>query len=384
MEHIPFNRPYPVGTETAHIEDAIARAHLSADGEYTRLCAKWLEEHTGSTQALLTPSCTAALEIAAILADVGPGDEVVMPSFTFVSTANAFVLRGATPVFVDVRPDTLNVDEEAVADALTERTKALVPVHYAGVGCEMKPLLELAASCRALVIEDAAQGLLSTYRGQALGSLGQLGALSFHETKNVTCGEGGALLVNDQAFAGRAEIIREKGTNRSQFYRGQVDKYTWVDLGSSHVLSDLNAAFLWGQLERAETITRKRLEIWRIYHEAFEELEAGGQVRRPIVPEHCAHNAHLYYLLANDERTRDAVIAHLNEHGVNAVFHYVPLHSSPGGRRYGRSIGELPVTDEMAGRLLRLPLYTQMTLDEVERVVEAVFAAVAAVSGVRG
>jgi dTDP-4-amino-4,6-dideoxygalactose transaminase len=257
-------------------------------------------------------------------------------------------------------------------------------VHYAGVGCEMKPLLELASSCRALVIEDAAQGLLSTYRGQALGSLGQLGALSFHETKNVTCGEGGALLVNDQAFAERAEIIREKGTNRSQFYRGQVDKYTWVDLGSSHVLSDLNAAFLWGQLERAETITRKRLEIWRIYHEAFEELEAGGQVRRPIVPEHCAHNAHLYYLLANDERTRDAVIAHLNEHGVNAVFHYVPLHSSPGGRRYGRSIGELPVTDEMAGRLLRLPLYTQMTLDEVERVVEAVFAAVAAVSGVRG
>jgi dTDP-4-amino-4,6-dideoxygalactose transaminase len=375
-DHIPFNRPFPVGTESGHIDDAIARGQLSGDGEYTRLCSAWLEERTTAQHALLTPSCTAALEIAAVLADVGPGDEVIMPSFTFVSTANAFVLRGATPVFVDIRPDTLNLDEGKVAAAITPATKAIVPVHYAGVSCGMDSLMDIAIDHKLLVIEDAAQGLLSSYRGRPLGSLGHLAALSFHETKNVTCGEGGALLVNDEEFLERAEIVREKGTNRSQFYRGHVDKYTWVDIGSSHVMSDLNAAFLWGQFGQADEITKRRLEIWRLYHGAFEELEADGLLRRPVVPDGCRHNAHLYYLLASDGRARDALLASLNKRGVNAVFHYIPLHSSPAGRKYGRAAAPLSVTDDAARRLLRLPLYTGMPTEAIERAITTVVEAV--------
>jgi dTDP-4-amino-4,6-dideoxygalactose transaminase len=372
MDHIPFNRPYPVGTESGHIDDAIERGHLSGDGEYTRRCAGWLEERTNSLHALLTPSCTSALEIAAVLAGVGPGDEVIMPSFTFVSTANAFVLRGATPVFVDIRPDTLNLDETQVEAAVTPAARAIVPVHYAGVACEMDGLGEIAERHELLVIEDAAQGMLSSYRGRPLGSIGQLGTLSFHETKNVTCGEGGALLVNDDGLIERAEIVREKGTNRSQFYRGQVDKYTWVDIGSSHVMSELSAAFLWGQLGQADEITGRRLAIWRRYHDAFEGLEAAGLARRPIVPDDCRHNAHLYYLLLSDAQARNSVLDRLNQTGVNAVFHYIPLHSSPAGRKYGRAVGELPVTDDAAGRLLRLPLYTGMPDEAVEQAINAV------------
>lgn len=372
MGHIPFNRPFPVGTESGHIDDAIERGHLSGDGEYTRRCAGWLEERTNVRTALLTPSCTSALEIAAILAGVGPGDEVIMPSFTFVSTANAFVLRGATPVFVDIRPDTLNLDEKHVEAAVTPATRAIVPVHYAGVACEMDALGEVAQRHGLLLIEDAAQGLLSTYQSRPLGSFGQLGALSFHETKNVTSGEGGALLVNDEELVARAEIVREKGTNRSQFYRGQVDKYTWVDIGSSHVMSELSAAFLWGQLGQADEITARRLAIWRRYHEAFEELEAAGLVRRPIVPGDCRHNAHLYYLLLPDADARNGVLERLNQMGVNAVFHYIPLHSSPAGRKYGRAAGELPVTEDAAGRVLRLPLYTGMPDSAVEQTIRTV------------
>jgi dTDP-4-amino-4,6-dideoxygalactose transaminase len=326
---IPFNRAHLTGRELHFISEAHAAMHLAGDGEFTKRCNGWLEETIGSSQALLTHSCTAALEIAALLSGVGPGDEVIMPSYTFVSTANAFVLRGATPVLIDVRADTLNMDEGLIAEALSERTRAIVPVHYAGVSCEMDAILELARAHNLLVIEDAAQGIMATYKGRALGSMGQLGALSFHETKNVTCGEGGALLVNDAAYGPRAEILREKGTNRSQFLRGQVDKYTWVDIGSSYLPSELCAAFLWAQLQEAHALTARRLAMWAQYHRAFEPMERAGLVRRPVVPTECQHNAHMYYLLLPDLEARGRFIDRMNAAGIMTVFHYVPLDVSP-------------------------------------------------------
>jgi dTDP-4-amino-4,6-dideoxygalactose transaminase len=314
-------------------------------------------EMTGCRRALLTHSCTAALEMAAILADLGPGDEVIMPSFTFVSTANAVVLRGALPVFVDVRADTLNIDESLIEAAITPRTKAIFVVHYAGVACEMDAIMSLARRHHLLVMEDAAQGLMSSYRGRPLGSIGDLAAISFHETKNVIAGEGGVLLINDPALIARAEIIREKGTNRSQFFRGQVDKYTWVDIGSSYVPGEVAAAFLLAQLEHAAEITEERLTLWALYHEAYQGLESAGALRRPMVPDHCRHNAHMYYLLLSDLSARTRFIEELNKAGVNTVFHYVPLHSSPAGRKYGRTHGSMTITERYSERLVRMPMW---------------------------
>lgn len=354
---IPFNRPHMTGRETANIAAAHARGHLSGDGHFTRVCSRWLEETTGARKALLTHSCTAALEMAALLAGLQPGDEVILPSYTFVSTANAFVLRGAVPVFVDVRPDTLNLDERQVEAAITPRTRVLVPVHYAGVACEMDALGDLAQRHGLLVVEDAAQAILSSYRGRPLGTIGHLGALSFHETKNIISGEGGALLVGDDRFAERAEILREKGTNRACFFRGQVDKYTWVDLGSSYLPGEIVAAFLAAQMEEAQAITARRLALWDRYHAAFEASERSGRVRRPVVPAHCAHNAQMYYLLLPDLGDRTRFIARLQERGIHCVFHYQPLHAAPQGRISGRAAGDLPVTTDVADRLVRLPLW---------------------------
>ncbi len=364
--NIPFNKPHMTGKELWYIAQAHANGHLAGDGSFTKKCNGWLEQRTGTHKALLTHSCTAALEMAAILADIQPGDEVIMPSYTFVSTANAFVLRGAVPVFVDIRPDTLNIDEAQIEAAITEKTKAIVPVHYAGVGCEMDTIMAIARKHGLLVIEDAAQGIMSTYKGRPLGSIGHLGALSFHETKNIISGEGGALLVNDPALGERAEIIREKGTNRSLFFRGQVDKYTWVDVGSSFLPSELVAAFLWAQMEEADSITRQRLSLWNTYHQWMEEPEKSGRVRRPVIPAHCAHNAHMYYLLLQDLERRTAFIARLKGLGIHPVFHYVPLHSSPAGLRFGRADGELTVTDNIAERLVRLPLWLGLEEQQVE------------------
>lgn len=368
---IPFNRAARAGNEQAYIDAAIEGGHLSADGPFTRDCSRLLEEMLGSP-VLLVHSCTAALEMAALLGEVGPGDEVIMPSYTFVSTANAFVLRGATPVFVDITEDTLNLDVEAVAAAVTPRTKAIVPVHYAGVSCDMDRLGAIAAEHSLLLIEDAAQGLLSSYRGRPLGTMGQLGAISFHETKNITCGEGGALIVNSPELMDRAEILREKGTDRSRFFRGQTDKYTWMDLGSSHALSELGAAFLKAQLEEVERLTARRLAIWDAYRDAFVDLEGQGRVRLPVVPADCVHNAHMFYLLLGDLDKREALIAHLRGHGIGAVFHYVPLHSSTAGRRFGRAGGSLAVTDDASARLVRLPLWPELSDAQVQRVTAAV------------
>lgn len=369
---IPFNRPFTLGTEFAHIQDAISSGRLSGDGVFTRRCHNWIEQHTGCGKALLTQSCTAALEMAAMLASTQPGDEIVMPSFTFVSTANAFALRGAVPVFVDVRPDTLNLDESQLEAAITSRTKAIVAVHYAGVACEMDYIMEVADRHQLLVIEDAAQGVMSTYKGRSLGAIGQLAAISFHETKNVTCGEGGALMVNEQLWEGRAQVIWEKGTNRAQYFRGEVEKYTWVDLGSSYLPSEISAAFLWAQLQNAESITERRMKIWNQYHAGFAELDHEDRVRRPVIPVECTHNAHMYYLLLPDIERRDALLRHLNASGVNAIFHYVPLHSSPAGKRFGRPHGDLRITLEISGRLLRLPLWIGMDEAQVQRVIVAV------------
>lgn len=354
---IPFNKPYMTGRELWYIAQAHANGQLSGDGMFTKKCHAWLEERTGSSTALLTHSCTAALEMAAILADIQPGDEVIMPSYTFVSTANAFVLRGAVPVFVDIRPDTLNIDEAKIEDAITPRTKAVVPVHYAGVACEMDAIMSIAQQHKLVVIEDAAQGIMSTYKGKSLGAIGHLGAYSFHETKNIIAGEGGALLVNDDRFAERAEIIREKGTNRSKFFRGEVDKYTWVDIGSSYLPSELVAAFLLAQMEEADSITTRRLNVWQFYHEQFADLEIAGCLRRPVVPKECLHNAHMYYILLPDEPTRAQLITRLKSEGIHSVFHYVPLHSSPMGLQVGRMSGSLNVTNDISERLLRLPLW---------------------------
>ena len=372
---IPFNKPYMTGKELWYISQAHANGHLAGDGQFTAKCSAWLQQRVGCHKALLTNSCTAALEMAAILADIGPGDEVIMPSYTFVSTANAFALRGAIPVFVDIRPDTLNIDETKIEAAITERTKAIVPVHYAGVACEMDTIMDIARRHDLLVIEDAAQGVVATYKCRPLGSIGHLGAFSFHETKNIISGEGGALLVNDPKLVERAEIIREKGTNRSQFLRGQVDKYTWVDLGSSFLPGEILAAFLWAQMEEADSITQRRVAIWDRYHAAFEEAETRQQVRRPIVPSGCTHNAHMYYLLLSDLEHRSSFIERLREKKISPVFHYVPLHSAPMGQRLGRSSGDMTNTDSLSQRLVRLPLWLGLE-EHFERVASEARAAI--------
>ena len=371
---IPFNKPYMTGKELWYIAQAHANGHMAGDGNFTKQCQSWLETRTGAHKALLTHSCTAALEMTAILADLQPGDEVIMPSYTFVSTANAFVLRGATPVFIDIRPDTLNLDETKIEAAITGRTKAIVPVHYAGISCDMDAIMAIANRHQLLVIEDAAQGVMSAYQNRPLGSIGHMGCLSFHETKNIISGEGGALLINDARFAERAEIIREKGTNRSQFFRGQVDKYTWVDIGSSYLPGEIIAAFLAAQMEEAESITAQRLTIWQAYHTALNHLESNGQLRRPVIPLNCQHNAHMYYVLLNSLEARTRVIQSLKECGVNAVFHYVPLHSAPAGQRFGRVSGSLENTERLADCLLRLPLWVGMA-DQVEYITECLTSA---------
>ncbi|MCA3238981.1 MAG: dTDP-4-amino-4,6-dideoxygalactose transaminase [Curvibacter sp.] len=368
---IPFNRPFMTGKELFYIAEAHFNGMLAGDGAFTKRCHKWLEDATGAKKALLTHSCTAALEMAALLADIKPGDEVIMPSYTFVSTANAFVLRGGIPVFVDVRKDTMNLDEKLVEAAITSRTRAIVPVHYAGVACEMDTIMDIARRHNLLVIEDAAQGMLSTYKGRMLGGIGDLGAYSFHETKNVVSGEGGALLVNTPAYGVRAEIIREKGTDRSRFFRGEVDKYTWQEAGSSFLPGELIAAFLWAQLLEAQEITQQRLDVWNRYHQLLAPLEQQGVLRRPIVPDACRHNAHMYYVLLAPQTDRSAVLAHLKSHGINAVFHYVPLHSSPAGLRYARVHGDLPVTTDQAERLVRLPLWVGLAHDQQDLIVDA-------------
>ena len=372
MEPIPFNRPYLVGTETSYIEQAARGGWLAAGGDFAARCEAALAERTGAKRVLLTHSATAALEASALLAGIGPGNEVIMPSFTFVTTASAFALRRATPVFVDVDPETLNLDPAAVEAAVTDATKAIVPVHYAGVGCDMDALSAIAVDREIVLIEDAAQGLMSSYRERPLGSLGSLGAISFHETKNVTCGEGGALLVNDPEMVERAEIVWTKGTDRARFERGEVDRYTWVEVGSSFGLGEVSAAFLYGQLEQVEKITERRLELWHRYHDAFAELEEAGALRRPVVPADRTHNAHMYYVLLPDREARDRLLADLSECQILAVFHYVPLHGSPAGERLGRVAGSLATTEDVAGRIARLPLYTGMTEDESGRVIEAV------------
>ena len=368
-ENIPFNFPYMTGKELYYIAEAHFNGRLAGDGPFTKHCHQWLEQRTGCIKALLTHSCTAALEIAALLLDIEQGDEIIMPSYTFVSTANAFALRGAIPVFVDIRADTLNIDETKIEAAITERTKAIVPVHYAGVGCEMDTIMDIAKRHNLWVIEDAAQGVMSTYKGRPLGAIGHLGAYSFHETKNIISGEGGALLINDERFVERAEIIREKGTNRGQFFRGQVDKYTWLDIGSSYLPGEIIAAFLWAQMEEAQLITDRRLSIWNQYHQALAPLEAAGKLRRPIIPDECQHNAHMYYILLDSLATRTRIIKTLNEQGINTVFHYVPLHRAPAGQQYGRIHGELTNTEVLSDCLLRLPLWVGM--DSVDRVVNA-------------
>ena len=375
---IPFNKPYATGAEYDYIREAIANAHVSGNGPFTRRCERRLEEELGSGRVLLTHSGTGALEMAALLAGIGPRDEVIMPSFAFPSLPNAVVLRGGVPVFVDIREDTLNLDEELVEGAITDHTRAIAPVDYAGVGAELDPLIRLARAHDLVVIEDAAQGYGASYRGRPLGTKADVACLSFHETKNVISGEGGALVVNRPEWVERAEVIQEKGTNRSQFFRGQVDKYTWVDVGSSYVVSDIGAAFLWAQLEHGEEITGKRLQIWQWYHEALEDLETEGRIRRPRVPEQCEHNAHMYYVLLEPGTHRDRFIERMADEDVNVVFHYVPLHSSPAGERYGRTHGSLATTDSVSERLVRLPLWVGMTVGDATRVAEAAVRAVAA------
>lgn len=345
------------GKELSNIEKAHANGHLAGDGTFTKYCSGWIEQRLGVVKTLLTHSCTGALEIAALLCELEPGDEVILPSYTFVSTANAFVLRGAVPVFVDIRPDTLNIDEEAIESAITPKTKVIVVVHYAGVACEMDRILDIARRHELIVIEDSAQGILSTYKGKPLGSLGQLSALSFHETKNIISGEGGALLINDPKYIQRAEIIREKGTNRSLFFRGAVDKYTWVDIGSSYLPGEVISAFLAGQLDSASEITSRRLQIWNRYHQHFRDAEHDGMLRRPVIPNDCVHNGHMYYLVLPTLDMRTKFIAGMKNKGIQTVFHYVPLHSAPAGLRYGRVHGNLEHTNSLSERLVRLPLW---------------------------
>jgi len=366
---IPYAKPFIIGHELDYVAEAVRDGHLSGNGEFTKRCQRWLEEHFATPRALLTQSCTAALEMAAILCDLGPGDEVVMPSFTFVSTANAFVLRGARPVFVDIRQDTLNIDERLIEQALGPRTRAIVAMHYGGVGCDMQAIMSLARTRQLRVVEDAAHAFLARHGDRPLGAIGDLGCLSFHETKNVISGEGGALLVQAPDLVARAEIIWEKGTNRSAFFRGELDRYTWVDIGSSFLPSELMAAFLWGQLEHAERITRRRRALAEMYHARLADLERDGVC---VLCDAAAGSGHIFHLLARDARERDALVASLKKHGILAVSHYVPLHSAPAGRRYGRTAGTMSVTDRVSETLVRLPLYFEMRDTEVETVCEAV------------
>jgi dTDP-4-amino-4,6-dideoxygalactose transaminase len=369
---IPFNKPFIAGAELFHIARAVTLGNLSGDGHFTEQCARVLEQRFSIPKVLMTPSCTAALEMAAQLCDLKPGDEVIMPSFTFVSTANAVVQQGARPVFVDIRRDTLNIDEQKLAEAITPRTRAIFAVHYAGVGCEMDTIMDLARKHKLLVVEDAAQGVNGFYKGRALGSIGHLGCYSFHETKNVICGEGGALCINDPRFAVRAEIIRDKGTNRKQFFRGQVDKYTWVDVGSSYVPSEIACAFLYGQLEHLDRITSRRREVYANYNRLLAGLASRVAIGLPCIPDECQSNSHLYYLLLENEALRNELMACLQGQGIAAVFHYVPLHTAPMAGKLGLAVGELPVTEDIAPRLLRLPLYFDLTSAEQESVVGAI------------
>lgn len=379
-EKILFNRPYMTGKELNYITEAKSGHMLAGDGLFTKKCHQWIEQSSGCDKALLTHSCTAALEMAALLLDIQPGDEVIMPSYTFVSTANAFVLRGGVPVFVDIREDTLNLDEKLIEAAITPRTKAIVPVHYAGVSCEMDTIMKIARKHGIKVVEDAAQGVMSSYKGKALGSIGNLGAFSFHETKNVISGEGGALLVNDPQFSLRAEMIREKGTDRSRFFRGEVDKYTWQEIGSSFLPGELIAAFLWAQLEEAKLITDARLRIWDIYHSLLAPLEDEGMLRRPIIPIDCQHNAHMYYVLLNPKLDRQAILSELKRHEIYAVFHYVPLHSAPAGKRFAKVHGSMAVTESQSERLLRLPLWVGLEQEQQHRIVDVLTRAIKAMS----
>lgn len=370
---IDFNVPPYVGTEMDYVREAAEKNRkICGDGPFSRKCHAWMEERFGAEKVLLTTSGTAALEMAAVLCDLKPGDEVILPSFTFSSTATAFQAMGATLVFVDIRPDTMNIDEAKIEDAITERTRVIVPVHYAGVACEMDEIVRIARKHGLIVVEDAAQGVMSTYKGRALGTIGAFGCYSFHETKNYSMGEGGALVINDPAYIERAEIIREKGTNRSLFRLGQVDKYTWVDRGSSYLQSDLNAAYLWAQLERADEINEDRLVTWHAYYEAFAPLAEAGRVELPVVPEGCVHNAHMFYLKVRDLEERTAFIEHLKQHGVMAVFHYVPLHSSPAGLKFGRFHGEDVYTTRESDRLVRLPMYYGLSEDDRLTIIDVV------------
>ena len=369
---ISFNVPPVVGNELKYIEQAIGNHKICGDGEFTRKCSAWMEEKTGTAKALLTTSCTHATEMAALLADIQPGDEVVMPSFTFVSTADAFVLRGAKVKFVDIRPDTMNIDETLIEDAITDKTKAIVPVHYAGVGCEMDTIMDIARKHHLLVIEDAAQGVMSSYKGKALGTIGDYGCYSFHETKNYSMGEGGALLIKDPDMIERAEIVREKGTNRSKFFRGQIDKYTWVDAGSSYLPSELNAAYLWAQLEQADMVNENRLKSWNLYKELLTPLAEKEYITLPYTPEECTHNAHMFHIKTKNLEERSALISYLKENGVLAVFHYIPLHGAPAGQKYGEFIGEDKYTTRESERLVRLPMYYNLREEDITYVAELI------------
>jgi dTDP-4-amino-4,6-dideoxygalactose transaminase len=364
-EYIPFNWPYATGKEPVYMAEKQRNHHLSGDGSFTKRCHEWIEQQTGCAKALLTHSCSSALDLAALLLDLKAGDEVILPSYTFVSTANAFVLRGAVPVFVQIREDTLNIDERLIEAAITPRTRVIAPVHYAGVCCEMDSIVAIARRHGLRIVEDAAQAIMSTYKGRAPGAIGDLGTFSFHETKNLISGEGGSLLVNDPELVLRAEIMREKGTDRGRFFRGEVDKYTWQDVGSSFLPNEITAAFLWAQLEEAQRITRERLMVWNRYHEMLAPLEQEGLLRRPIVPADCQHNGHMYYILLRSEEERQKVLQGLKKNNIGAVFHYVPLHSSPAGKRFGRAHGDLSLTTSLSGRLVRLPMW--MGLSEVQQ-----------------
>ncbi len=372
MTKIPFNIPPYIGTELEYVKQAVDAHKICGDGQFTKKCNEWIETRFGAPRALLTTSGTTALEMATLLSGLEKGDEVILPSFTFSSTATSIVLTGATPVFVDIRPDTMNLDENKIEDAITDKTKAIMAVHYAGVSCEMDTIMDIARRHDLKVIEDAAQGVMSTYKGRALGTIGDFGCYSFHETKNYSMGEGGAIVLNHKEDIEPAEILREKGTDRARFFRGQVDKYTWVEYGSSYLPSDMNAAYLWAQLQEADRINENRLATWRAYHEAFAPLAAEGRLELPFIPEECVHNAHMYYVKLRDLRDRTAFISYLKSLDVSSVFHYVPLHSSPAGRRFGRFNGEDVYTTKESDRLSRLPLYYGMTDEDRDRVIDAV------------
>lgn len=369
---IKFNVPPYTGKEMEYIRQCVEDQKICGDGSFTRKCNEWIEERTGTKKCLLTTSCTHATELAALLADIREGDEVIMPAYTFVSTADAFVLRGATPVFVDIRPDTMNIDEKLIEAAITERTRAIAPVHYAGVACEMDTIMDIAKRHRLTVIEDAAQGIMSTYKGKALGTIGDFGCYSFHETKNYSMGEGGALLIREEKDIEEAEIIREKGTNRSKFYRGQIDKYTWVNYGSSYLPSDMNAAYLYAQLEMADEINEHRLACWNRYYENLSGLAESGRIELPVVPEGCVHNAHMFYIKTRDIEERTAFIKYMGEQGVMSVFHYIPLHTAPAGLKFGRFHGEDKYTTRESERLTRLPMFYKLTLEQVDEICDKV------------